>query len=122
MKKATIGILGFTIALTGCIPSEIVGVKPGGGKVVVQYYPGGNTLDDLIIIEGKNYFGKAQYQMDDPMADIGFRLKSGERFQAECIQQGKNIIGDKECKKYSVMRSTFALVPEKTTFLKPSGV
>lgn len=109
-------------ALSGCIPSELVGSKPGGGKVTALYYPGAPALEDLLIIGGTNYFGKAQYQMDDPVADIGFRFKSGERFQAECTLVGKNIIGDKECKRYTVVRSTFPLIPEKTVFPRPAGI
>jgi hypothetical protein len=90
--------------------------------VVALFYPGGTALDDLLIIAGKNYFGKAQYQMDDPVGDVGFRFKSGERFQAECTQKGLNIIGKPECKKYTIYRSSFPLLPEKTVFLKPSGM
>lgn len=122
MKKVVAIAIGAVFALTGCLPSEIVGQKPNGEKVVVMYYPGGTALDDLLIIAGKNYFGKGQYQMDDPVGDVGFRFKSGERFQAECVQQGKNIIGQPECKKYSIYRSSFPLLPEKTIILRPSGI
>lgn len=108
--------------LTGCIPSEIISQKPSGEKVVAQFYPGGNALDDLLIIGGKNYFGKAQYQPNDPMGDIGFKFKTGERFQAECTQQGKNIIGQLECKKYTIYRSTFPILSEKTSITRPSGI
>jgi hypothetical protein len=114
--------IGAVFLLSGCIPSEITGQKPNGEKVSVLFYPGGTALDDLIIIAGKNYFGKAQYQINDPLGDVGFRLKSGERVQAECAQQGKNIIGQPDCKKYTIYRSSFALLPEKTVMLKPSGM
>ncbi len=60
-----------------------------------------------MIIEDTNYFGKAEYQYDDPMTDIGFRLKSGQRVQAECTATGKDVIGKDECEKYEVYRSTF---------------
>lgn len=122
MKKLPIITIGAVFVLSGCLPSEIVGQKPNGEKVVAMFYPGGTALDDLLIIAGKNYFGKAQYQMDDALGDIGFRFKSGERFQAECTQQGKNIIGQPECKKYTIYRSSFPLLPERTVILKPSEV
>jgi hypothetical protein len=116
----TIAICSIFI-LSGCLPAEIVGQKPNGEKVVALFYPGGTTLDDLLIIGGRNYFGKAQYQIDDPLGDVGFRFKTGERVQAECTQQGKNIIGQPDCKRYTIYRSTFALLPEKTVLLKPAG-
>lgn len=119
--NVTLGLL-LAALLTGCIPTEIEGIKPGGEKIVAQFYPGGNALDDLLIFKSVNYFGKAQYQMDDPVGDIGFRFKSGERFQAECTLVGKNVIGDKDCKRYMVSRSTFPLIPEKTVLLKPSAL
>ena len=114
------GVL-LTVLLAGCLPGEITGQKPNGEKVSALFYPGGTALDDLLIIGGKNYFGKAQYQIDDPMGDVGFRLKSGERIQAECTQKGKDIIGQPDCKRYTVYRSSFALLPEKTVINKPGG-
>ncbi|MDU8927011.1 hypothetical protein RXV86_06415 [Alisedimentitalea sp. MJ-SS2] len=71
------------------------------------FYPGGNTIDDLLIVDGVNHFGKAQYQIDDPLGDIGFKFSTGERIQAECVREGKNIIGDPECQRYEVYRSSF---------------
>jgi len=122
MRRLCAIAIGAIFALSGCMPTEIVGQKPNGEKVTAMFYPGGTTLDDLLIIAGKNYFGKAQYQMDDPLADIGFKFKTGERFQAECREQGKNIIGKPECKKYAIYRSSFPLLPEKTVIFKPSGM
>ena len=77
----------------------------------VLYYPGGNILDDLLIIDGVNYFGKAQYQLTDPLGDIGFRFNDLRRVRAECIQVGKNVIGDDECAVYEVFRSDFSFMP-----------
>ena len=34
-------------------------------------------------IDGKNYFGKAAYQMDDPMGDIGFTFNDGTKIRSE---------------------------------------
>ncbi len=123
LQKLTISLaISAAPILSGCVPSEVVGQKPNGESVVALFYPGGAALDDLLIIDGKNYFGKAQYQIDDPVGDVGFRLKSGEKFQAECTQQGPNIIGQPECKKYTIFRSTFPLLPVNTVFSKPSGM
>ena len=47
-----------------------------------------------MIIDGQNYFGKSEYQMQDPLGDIGFRLNSGERVQAECKVIGKDLSGE----------------------------
>lgn len=123
MKKISQSLaiaIGAVFVLSGCLPSEIVGQKPNGEKVVALFYPGGTALDDLLIITGKNYFGKAQYQMDDPLGDVGFKFKSGEKFQAECTEKGLDIIGQPECKKYTIYRSSFPLLPEKTVFLRSS--
>ncbi len=122
MRKLLPGVTVIAALLAGCVPAEITGQKPNGEKVSVLFYPGANNLDDLLIIGGKNYFGKAQYQIDDPMADVGFRFKTGERVQAECTQKGKDILGQPQCKKYMVYRSTFALLPEKTVINRPGGV
>ena len=113
-------VLTSILALTGCMPADIVGRKPDGREVRVMFYPGGETLDDLIIIGGVNYFGKAQYQINDPLADIGFRLKSSERVQAECIATRKDFAGDDECAQYKVYRSSFDLIPVGTIFDRPS--
>ncbi len=53
------------------------------------------------------------------MGDIGFRLKTGEKVQAECTKIGKNIIDKDECKEYTVYRSSFDLIPEGSVFSKP---
>ena len=83
------------------------------------FYPGGGNLDDLLIYQGQNYFGTAQYQIDDPLGDIGFRLNSGERIQAECNVIGENIIGEGECKRYEVYRSSWETIPEGTVVDTP---
>jgi hypothetical protein len=102
------------------MPSVISGQTPDGEKIEALFYPGGTSLHDLLIIGGENYFGKAQYQMDDPMGDVGFRFLSGERIQAECTQTGKDILGDPECEMYTVFRSSFQGIPAGTTINKPS--
>jgi hypothetical protein len=105
--------------LTGCMPAEVEVMTPQG-KLKIMFYPGGGVLQDLIIIEGKNHFGTAQYQMDDALADIGFRFTDGSRVQAECSMSGKDIIGQPECKVYTVYRSSFSLVPTGSVIPKPT--
>ena len=78
----------------------------------LSYYPGGSTLEDLIIIEGVNYFGKATHQIDDPMGDIGFTFSDGRKIRSECISKGKDIIGQEEYKLYEVYRGNFDLIPD----------
>jgi len=104
--------------LVGCMPSKIQ-VHTPKERLSVMFYPGGSVLDDLIIIRGVNYFGKSQYQIDDPVADIGFRFNNGERVQAECSSVGKDMLGDDECKIYTVYRSSFALIPVGSTLPRP---
>jgi hypothetical protein len=106
-------------SLSACIPAAIDAKLPSGSALKISFYPGGTALDDLIIIDGKNYFGKAEYQMQDPLGDIGFRLKSGERVQAECKEIGKDLMGKDECKSYTVYRSSFPLIPEGTILPRP---
>jgi len=83
------------------------------------FYPGGRNIDDLLIYQGQNYFGTAQYQIDDPLGDIGFRLNSGECIQAECNVIGDNIIGEDECKRYEIYRSSWETIPEGTVVDTP---
>ena len=110
LKSVFFGIFSLT-ALSACMPAEFT-VDTGHKTLQVMFYPGGDVLDDLMIIDGKNYFGKAQHQMGDPLSDIGFRFKSGKRVRAECVQTGKNILGENECKLYEVFRSDFELIPK----------
>lgn len=110
----------FCIFLSGCLPAEINIKTPKGERLNVLFYPGGEALDDLIIFSGKNYFGKAEFQIGNPLGDIGFKLKTGERVQAECTLTGKDIIGQPQCKEYKVYRSTFALFPTGSIILKPN--
>jgi hypothetical protein len=116
--KTGIGILPL-VFVCGCFPAEITAKKPDGGVVNALFYPGGSILKDILIIDDVNYFGKAQYQMDDPLADIGFRFENGSRIVAECTQEGKDIIGQPECKSYEVYRSDFELIPEGSTAVRP---
>ena len=111
--------LTFSLALAGCMPAAFQINKPNGDKLDISFYPGGNALDDLIIIDGVNYFGKAAYQFDDPMGDVGFRFKNGQRVRSECISVGKDIIGEDECKLYEVYRSDFDLIPEGSKIPRP---
>lgn len=107
-------------ALSGCYSSEIYLELPDSKIKPVQFYTGSDNLPDLLIVDGVNYFGKAQYQIDDPMGDIGFRLETGERVQAECIKLGKNFIDEDECKLYEVYRSSFDPIPVGTRAEPPS--
>lgn len=105
--------------LSACFPSDIQGTTADGKDISLMFYPGGNKLDDLIIHDGQNFFGKGQYQIDDPLGDIGFRFRSGERVQAECKTVGKDIMGDDECKRYHVYRSDWPIIPEGSEFDRP---
>ena len=109
-----------TLALSGCFPAEVTLENSATRTPTILFYPGGDVLDDLLIIDGVNYFGKAQYQIDDPIGDIGFRINDGRRVQAECIRQGKDIIGEVECKRYEVYRSSFDLIPVGAQANSPS--
>ena len=101
------------------MPAAIQVHKPDGSTLDVAFYPGGNTLDDLVIISGQNYFGKAAYQFDDPLGDIGFTFATGEKVRSECTSIGKDLIGQEVCKLYEVYRSNFELIPEGTTVPRP---
>ena len=107
-------------ALSGCFSSEITLELPDNTTKAILFYTGSDNLADLLIVDGQNYFGKAQYQIDDPMGDIGFRLETGERVQAECIKLGKNFIDEDECKLYEVYRSSFDPIPVGTKTERPS--
>lgn len=112
-------LVGVMLSVAGCFPTDLSGARPDGGRVELMFYPGGGMLDDLVIIEGRNFFGKGQYQVDDPLADVGFRLNGGERVRAECSTVGKDVLGQPECAEYTVYRSDFAPIPEGTRFARP---
>ena len=118
MKKIIQFVILFGI-LNACMPVEIQVVKQDGKQLTIAFYPGGHSLDDLIIINGVNYFGKAMYQFDDPLGDIGFRFNDGKKVRSECISEGNDIIGQVECKMYEVYRSNFDLIPEGTKVPRP---
>lgn len=107
------------LVMQACIPTSVKLTNADGHDMLVMYYPGGTSLPDLVLINGTYYFGKAQYQLDDPSADIGFRFESGERVRAECIRVGKDIIGQDRCALYEVFRSDFRLFPEGTLIPSP---
>ena len=118
--KTNILICVIVLSLVGCMPAEIKGRKPDGSVIEIKYYPGGSVLDDVIILNNATYFGKANYQIDDELADIGFRFLDGKRVRAECITTTKDIIGNTVCKEYKVFKSSFKLIPEGTVILSPS--
>ncbi|WP_122075593.1 hypothetical protein [Pseudophaeobacter sp. EL27] len=107
------------LVMQACIPTSVKLTNADGHDMLVMYYPGGTSLLDLVMINGTYYFGKAQYQLDDPLADIGFRFESGERVRAECIRVGQDIIGQDRCTLYKVFRSDFRLFPEGTLIPSP---
>lgn len=117
VTRATV-MMGVLIQ-SGCMSTPLTLTLPSGETKSIAFYTGGSSMEDLVIIDGTNYFGKAQYQMDDPLGDIGFRLTSGERVQAECTSIGKNSLGKDECKIYTVYRSSFPPIPVGTTAPKP---
>jgi hypothetical protein len=86
--------------LSACFPSDIDGRAVDGTSLSLLFYSGGNRIDDLIIYEG-------------------FRLNSGARVQAECVLIGKDIIGNDECKRYEVYRSSWVIIPEGAIFDRP---
>ncbi|MGR3761727.1 hypothetical protein ACUXV3_16595 [Roseobacteraceae bacterium NS-SX3] len=85
----------------------------------MRFYPGGERLLDLLIINEVNHYGRAQYQFDDPLGDIGFRFETGERVRAECIEAGKDILGLDQCLMYKVFWSDFDLFPVGTIAPNP---
>lgn len=120
MRKYAVvaGTVGIAL-LSGCNSAPVSGVGPDGEEISLSFYSGGSSLPDLVIFDGQNYFGKAMYQFDDPLGDIGFRFEDGKRAQAECTKIGPNSIGKDECKEYTVYRSSFVPIPEGSRFERP---
>ena len=112
-------VLPAVVFLSGCLPFEAQ-IHTEVGTHNIMFYPGGSTLDDLMIINGINYFGAAQYQIDDPIGDIGFRFNDNGRVRAECISVGRDFIGQPECKLYEIFSSDFELLPAGTKVPKPT--
>lgn len=112
-------LLPIACFLAGCMPAELNGRKATGERITLLFYPGGNALDDLIISGGVNFFGRAQFPVNDPLGDAGFRFLDGSRVRAECITVGRDVFGDPECTEYIVYSSDFPPVPEGTIFQRP---
>ncbi len=119
MKHLLISFLPIIMLLTACIPSEIRGKTEDDEIIVMQFYSGGSALDDLVIHKGINYFGKSQYQIGDPLGDIGFRFNNGKRVQAGCILVGTDFLGLEECKRYKIYHSSWEKVPAGAIFDRP---
>lgn len=124
MKRTVLVALAAGFGLAGCQSAKLTAYTSSGETKIVTFYSGNRSADvpDLLIIDGKNYFGKSAYQMDDPFGDIGFRLEDGRRVQAECAEVGKNSIDKPECKSYRVYRSDFDLIPVDTIVPRPAGI
>lgn len=119
MKKVLVAVLGLAV-LAGCQAQTIKFDKPGGETVEVLTYPGGSYADDLMIVNGVNYFGKIGFDMNDALTDLSWRGNNGTKVQAECVETGKADYTDEiECVMYEVYRSTFDLIPSGTTFRAP---
>lgn len=115
-KMIALGCLMFTQA---CIPSYTELTNANGQELVVLFYPGGEVIPDLLIINGVNHFGSAQYTFGDPLADIGFRFQTGEKVNAECVSARKDILGEDECAVFQVYRSDFDAFPVGTNIPNP---
>lgn len=113
LATAALGILA------ACHPAKVTLQNAATKDPEILFYSGSSTLDDLLIVDGVLHFGKAQYQVDDPLGDIGFRFNSGERIQSECIEQGETFLGDPKCLRYEVYRSSFDAIPIGTQAQRP---
>nr|WP_319516002.1 hypothetical protein [uncultured Cohaesibacter sp.] len=107
------------VLLTACVPAKINGQKPDGTKLKILFYPGGPKLDDLVIFEGKNYFGKVSELDNDPANDISFVLNGGKTFIAECTAVQADKSNSPKCMEYEIYRSDDDAIPERTVFYRP---
>lgn len=114
----------LVLLVSACTSANIDINTPSGQAVRATFYAGNQVakVPDLLIIDGKNYFGVVGYQMQDPLGDISFRLEDGRKIQAECAKPGKNSIDKPECKSYLVYRSDFDPIPVNSTALRPAGI
>lgn len=120
-RPIKIAVATSALLLTQACISTSLGLTNADGKnVFVMYYPGGEVLPDLLVIDGVNHYGKAQYQIDDPLADIGFRFEIGKRVRAECVEAGKDILGLEQCRRYKVFWSDFEKFPVGTIIPNPA--
>jgi hypothetical protein len=124
MRLAGLGFaLVALVLLGGCVNALIKGVRPDGSKLSIMFYPGGGPLKDLMILDGRNYFGKAYVSTSDPLADIRFRLENGQRLRAVCryyrMVKGERDKMVKKCSRYEITRSSFPPIPRGTVFSEP---
>nr|WP_321458206.1 hypothetical protein [uncultured Cohaesibacter sp.] len=121
MKLLTQSLLSCLLLLpaAACVPAKIQGEKLDGTKISVLYYPGGPKLDDLVILDGQNYFGKVSELKNDPANDIQFKLVDGKTFIAECTAVQLNKDKTAICMEYDVYRTDDEAIPEGTVFYRP---
>ncbi|MBI1220220.1 MAG: hypothetical protein GC186_16925 [Rhodobacteraceae bacterium] len=109
--------------LAGCVPALLDGTRPDGSAIHAMFYPGGGPLKDLLILDGTNYFGKAEVSATDPLADVKFRLETGQQIRAACrtYREAKDEHGEmvKKCTRYEVVASGFAKIPKGSVFKEP---
>ncbi|WP_319530956.1 hypothetical protein [uncultured Cohaesibacter sp.] len=122
MIRLATGLVALFMLMTmgACVPTAIKGQKPDHTPISLLFYPGGVSLDDLVIIDGVNYFGKIETIPNEPLDDLKFTLKSGAIFIAECTAIGTNKADQQQCEEYDVYRSDDEdLLPERTVFYRP---
>ena len=87
-----------------------------------MFYPGGGPLKDLLIVDGANWFGKAEVDDNDPLADVAFTAEGGGRVHAVCKASRKVQEEDQtvdRCTRYDVTDSGFAPIPAGSVFGEP---
>ncbi|WP_319498923.1 hypothetical protein [uncultured Cohaesibacter sp.] len=117
--------IGLTLAIlplmlmTACVPVKISGQKPDGTKVRLLFYPGGDKLQDLVILDDHNYFGTVSELDNAPANDLQFTLSDGRTFAAECTAVQVDAANNPKCMEYEVYRSEDDAIPERTVFYRP---
>ncbi|WP_172891509.1 hypothetical protein [Cohaesibacter sp. ES.047] len=97
-----------------------MGQKPDKTPVKLLFYPGGVRLDDLVVFEGKSYFGTVETIENEPLDDLKFTTKSGKIFIAECTAISATKAGQQQCAEYEIYRSDDeTVIPERTVLYRP---
>ncbi|WP_316859370.1 hypothetical protein [uncultured Cohaesibacter sp.] len=107
------------VGLSACVPAKISGQKPDKTKISLLFYPGGVKLDDLVVFDGKTYFGKVDTLKNDPVDDLRFTLTSGEIFIGQCTAFMPDEEQLPKCMEYEVYQSDREEIPIGTNFYRP---
>lgn len=114
--------LALTSLLAGCVSMEIEVNLPEGRTQAARFYFGDGHVDDLLILGGRNHYGRLRYPINQPTGDLRFEFLSGASIRARCVEFGWDTFGQPICNGFEVTQSNFQPIPVGSRASRPKGV